>query len=149
MAKIKIDAGMLADALEDNSGTHDWYLDTQTGEIVMCADEFSRDEWNKDDAERIEGEPERFLCIEPLEPHESFGAMEDFLAELEDGEPKKTLINSLNWRHPFRAFKDTLCSYPDLREQWFEFHDLWMLEKAKEWIEEEQIDAELVGIRQI
>jgi hypothetical protein len=149
MGKIKIDAGMLAEAMEDNSGTHDWYLDKQTGEIVMCADEFSRDEWSKDDAERIEGEPERFLCIEPLEPHESFGVMEDFLAELDDGGPKETLFNSLRMRHPFRAFKDALCGYPDLREQWFEFHNLWMLEKAKEWLEEEQVDAELVGIRQI
>jgi hypothetical protein len=148
MAKIKIDVNMLADAMEDHSESYSWYLDKHTGEIVMCADEFNRDKWNKYDAERIESEPERFLCIEPLESHELFGTMEDFLAELEDGEPKKELINSLNWRHPFRAFKDTLCSYPDLREQWFEFHNQWLHEKAKEWIEEEQIDAELVGIRQ-
>ena len=143
MGKIKIDVNMLASALEDHSETYNWFLDKQTGEIIMCADEFNRDAWNRQDAEKIESQPERFLCIEPLESHESFGVMEEFVAELKDDEPKKVLLNSMNWRRPFQAFKDTLLGYPDLRQQWLEFHNQWMLEKAKEWIQEEQLEAEL------
>jgi hypothetical protein len=143
MGKIKIDADMLANALEDNSETYNWFLDKQTGEIIMCADELAPDQRSKQDAEKIESQPERFLCIEPLESHVSFGAMQDFVAELEDNETKKALINSMNFRNPFQAFKDALRGYPDMRQQWFEFHNQWMLEKAKEWLQEEQIDAEL------
>jgi hypothetical protein len=147
MGKIKIDMNMLASALEDHSGTYNWFLDKQTGEIIMCADEFNRDAWNRQDTEKIESQPERFLCIEPLESHESFGVMQDFVTELEDDELKKALANSMNLRHPLMAFKDTLCNYPDLLQQWFEFHNQWMLEKAKEWLQEEQLDAEFFVAR--
>jgi len=143
MGKIKIDANMLANALEDHNMTYNWFLDKQTGEIIMCADEFSKDQKGRQNAEKIEDQPERFLCIEPLESHVSFGAMEDFIAELDGDESKSALVDSLNLAQPFKAFKNALCNYPDVRQQWLEFHNQWMLEKAKEWLHEEGLDAEL------
>jgi len=143
MGKIKIDADMLATALEDHSETYNWFLDRRTGEIFMCADEPDGEPPDKHDTDKIESQPDRFLYIEPLESHVSFGAMEDFIAELDGDDSKSALVNSLNFTQPFKAFKNALCNYPDARQQWFEFHSHWMFEKAKEWLQEEGLEAEL------
>ena len=69
--------------------------------------------------------------------------MEDFAAQLTDKHIQDKLFMVLNQRKPFRRFKDTLLDYPKIREQWFKYHDKRMIEYIREWLDINNIDAEL------
>jgi len=88
-------------------------------------------------------ESERYQVIDPMESHESFTIMEDFVDELPEGEGCRALGRALRLPRPFRCFKDTLVDFPDLRERWFKYHDAKMLEYAQAWLDENLPGAEL------
>ena len=69
--------------------------------------------------------------------------MAGFVESLPPGGPANALGSALGARHPFRAFKDVLTAFPDLREAWYAFHDREWTRLAAEWLEEEGIDATL------
>ncbi len=58
--------------------------------------------------------------IEPMESHESFKVMENFIDEVQDYKLKEKLINTLNRKKPFANFK-FLVENTDYRQQWFDF----------------------------
>jgi hypothetical protein len=70
--------------------------------------------------------------------------MEDFIAAVSDVEARSALEQAILRRKPFRNFKDALYEFPEVREDWFKFHNEMLLQKAKDWVEVEEIDAELV-----
>jgi hypothetical protein len=88
-------------------------------------------------------DPDLFLPIRPMEPHESFQIMEDFVDELPEGEGCRALARALRLPRPFRSFKDTLTDFPDFRERWFKFHHGRMLQAAQEWLLEHVPGAHL------
>lgn len=142
MARIKIDMGLLAMALEDGSGMMNYFLDKKTGKIISINeyDIVDEDEEIKKD---IENDPTRFLLVEPISSNRGFRIMEEFVESLPDGEAKMILCKALSWKKPFSNFKDALCDYPDIRKQWFEFHDKVLGALATEWLKDNKVDAEL------
>ncbi len=144
MTKIRINLDELIFALE----THDLgdaYVDRETGEVIQLASGYmTGEEEDRDElAEQIEAHEDRYLYIEPISSSEGWQIMADFVESLPDGEARFELARALRGSHPFRRFKDTLLGYPTLREQWFEFHAETMRDYAREWLEDEAIDAEL------
>jgi hypothetical protein len=125
-----VDLGDLANALEDHSFEHSWWLDPETGEIVLWSD-YSR--------EQGEPEPEvRGLTpIEPIVSHEGYRDMEDFIALVRDPRARELLERAIEGRGAFRRFKDTLFEFRELREAWFRFHDARMERRALEWLADE------------
>jgi predicted nucleotidyltransferase len=122
-----VDLGDLANALEDHSFEHSWWLDPETGEIVLWSD-YSREQ----------GEPEPevrgLIPIEPILSHEGYRDMEDFIALVRDPRARELLERAIEGRGAFRRFKDTLFEFPELREAWFRFHDARMKKRALEWL---------------
>jgi len=45
--------------------------------------------------------------------------------------------------HPFRSFKNALLAYPQLRERWFAFHEKSLAQLAREWLDDQGIEADL------
>jgi len=129
---LRIDAGDLAEALSGRLDEGAWMVDLESGEVIMAAPESVTGEPEDEDWE----DPERFLAVEPMDSRLAFEIMDDFVADLPEGEPSRALARALRMRGPFRCFKDTLLEFPDLREQWFRYHDGRMLEYAQEWLEE-------------
>jgi hypothetical protein len=132
-----VDLGDLANALEDHSYDHSWWLDPETGEIVLWSDYF-----------REQGEPEPevrgLIPIEPILSHEGYGDMEDFIALVRDPRARELLERAIEGRGAFRRFKDTLFEFPELREAWFRFHDVRMDRRALEWlVDEGLVDREV------
>ena len=109
-----------------------WFLDTESGSVLLASD-------------AIEGLPEdiednpRYLAIDPISSHESFGFMEDFVTELGDSKEAHRLAEALNRPKPFRQFRDTLCDYPSLREAWFTYEQAAYNQLAEEWCEDNGI----------
>ncbi len=130
---------MLTVALESSYTESDWYLDVETGEVLPFFDSFGDEEAER---EQVEENPERYRYIDPIDSHEGFRIMQDFVATLPESEAKRALERSLTRKSPFRNFKDDLYEFPDVQKQWYDFHNAALLQMAKEWLQSEQIDTE-------
>ena len=142
MTRISIDAEELIMALEYHGDESESLLDLQTGEVLFVADEglVGPDE---DLAEQIEREPDRYRAIDPIPSSDGWQIMAEFIEQLPAGEARAHLTRALQHNHPFRSFKNALLDYPKLREKWFVFHEKSFIQLAREWLDDERIDADL------
>ncbi len=143
MDKTQIDLAEFVCALEWNSGETASYLDVESGEIVVISDLFEDE--GEQSQDKIEENPKRYRYIEPIDSNESFRIMARFVDSLPEGEAQRVLAKSLQRRSPFRNFKDDLYEFGDVRNQWYKFHNEQLIQMAREWLEAEEIDAELVS----
>jgi hypothetical protein len=142
MSHLLIDAEELIMALEYHGHESQYFLDLQTGEVLFLADEAYVGP-NEELEMQIESEPDRYRAIDPIPSSVGWQVMAEFIEQLPIGEARVRLTRAVERSHPFRQFKDTLLDYPKFREQWFAFHERTMLQLAREWLEDEEIEAEL------
>ncbi|HYJ79007.1 MAG TPA: UPF0158 family protein [Longimicrobiaceae bacterium] len=144
MAKLRIDEADLLGAIEgDEFGAY--VLDRQTGEVIRLS-EYDEIEEEEEIRELIDADTSgRFLEVERMQSHDAFRIMSGFVDSLPEGRAAEELDDALGRNRPFRRFKDTLHGYPELREQWFAYHEARMREEALAWLELHEIDAELVN----
>ena len=102
------------------------YVHRQTGEIIKfpkgIEDEYMDEEenlWAKD-MEKVEKNADDYVCLRPMESHESFGVMEGFAETVEDASIRKKLLSALNNRKPFRGFRDILDNDGNI-DDWYAF----------------------------
>jgi hypothetical protein len=83
----------------------------------------------KEDQDKVEENFEDYIKIEPMNSHESFQIMEDFMESLEDSNMLKNILaGALSRDKPFSRFKGIINDSGEFRQKWFDF------EKQK-WIE--------------
>lgn len=148
MARIHISLDELANALEDHCFFTHYYLDRETGEIII------QSENDLSEREEIVGEiespfpvyddGERYIPIEPMESRRGLDIMESFAESVEDGETRRRLLGALSRKKPFRSFKDVLYDYPDLGERWRATNRVIINTIAEEWLKYNRIDIELI-----
>jgi hypothetical protein len=132
--KLKIDLSELTDAIEHGSSYEvEYYLNAESGEVVMVADE------------ALTGiEPpeidDRFVLIPPVASHEGYQDMEDFITTVEDQTLQKLLWVAIDGKGAFRRFKNVLYDHPEVRERWFVFEDARMRQRVLEWLDDEGIE---------
>ena len=146
--KLSIDRDDLLAALDSGDPELSWFLDTETGEVLLLTGFF--DGWEDDKEDETDEETElrravrdgdpRYRYIEPISSHESFRFMEDFIDQLPEGEAADELWKALDRHRPFRSFKDALYQFPDVREQWYRYQERRQEEYAREWLESEGIE---------
>jgi len=132
---LKIYLDELCSAMDDSSYEHDYYLDLETGEILLILD-YMDDEESKKLRDNIDEEPDRYERIPKAESHEGYEDMEDFTATVEDEHLAELLEVAINGKGAFRRFKDVLARHPEERERWFRFKDERMEQRALEWLED-------------
>ncbi|MFZ4724197.1 MAG: hypothetical protein ACOYMD_01985 [Paludibacter sp.] len=103
------------------------YLNTDTLEMEDFAadlmDQLNEyDEGMEDEIPMKNSTWENCFEICPLESHESFGIMENFMFQLTDKKLQNVLSNALNRKKPFANFKRIVESSTQ-RKAWFEFKD--------------------------
>jgi hypothetical protein len=141
---IRIDWGELGMALDSGDGMTRWLLDRDTGELIGLCEWDEMEEEEEIRAAIDAGEDGRYLEVPSRSSHEGFRAMEDFARSLDDDRIRERLFDALDRRRPFRAFKDALEAFPEVRERWFEFEEESLRRYALEWLQSEGIEAELV-----
>jgi hypothetical protein len=141
-SRIEIDAEELISALQAHGQDLEYFLDRSTGDIVFLADD-DVVEGQEELRESIEEDPDRYIFIQPIHSSVGWQIMADFIEALPNGRLQDALVRAVKRSHPFRSFKDKLLDYPDVRERWFAFENDRMLELAKEWLDDEGVDAEL------
>lgn len=126
----KVDLADLAEALEDHSYEHSWWLDPETGEVVL---------WSDYVEEEGEADPETrgLRPIDPIPSREGYEDMEDFIELVRSPQARDLLERAIAGRGAFRRFKDTLFDFPELRETWFRFHDARFERRAIRWLLDE------------
>jgi predicted nucleotidyltransferase len=134
-----VDLEMLAQALEDHSYESTWWLDRATG-AVECRFEFDR---SFDDLENLQSRD--VVRVEARSSRAGYQDMADFSALVGDPRANERLSRALQGRGAFRRFKDTLLDYPDLRKEWFAFHDGRMKARAIEWLAYQDLISEDVA----
>lgn len=126
----EVDLGELAMALEDHSYEHSWWLDPDSGEVVLWSDYFE---------EQDEPDPETrgLRPIDPIPSHQGYEDMRDFIERVRNPQARDLLERAIGGRGAFRRFKDTLFEFPELRETWFRFHDGRTQRSAIRWLLDE------------
>jgi hypothetical protein len=130
---LNIDLDGLCSAMEDSSPEHNYYLDLNTGEILLVSD-YMDDEENRSLRRRIEEDPEHYERIQRVESYEGYQDMENFISTLEDEYLTELLERAINGKGAFRRFKDVLLRYPEERERWSRFKGEAMRQRAIEWL---------------
>ncbi len=133
--RLKIDLDDLTMAMEESSYEHEYFLDLQTGEILLISDYMDSDE-TAEVRKKIDDDPDRFEEIPKADSREGYRDMEDFIDTIKDEHIAEVLSTAIEGRGAFRRFKDTLIRYPDERERWFKFKDDLMKQRAMEWLDE-------------
>jgi predicted nucleotidyltransferase len=130
----QVDLDGVATALDDHSDFGRWWIDGQTGEVWRTSLLADDDEFDPD--EHPESRP-----IDPAPSRVGYEDMQDFIDRVGDRRAVDLLARAIEGRGAFRRFKDTLFEFPQLREQWFAFHDRRMKRRAIEFLTEEQLVA--------
>jgi hypothetical protein len=65
------------------------------------------------------------IIVEPMESHDSFKVMENFVDEISDASLQNKLVNALNNRKPFANFKH-IVENSFYRQEWFDY-------RQKQW----------------
>jgi len=157
MKKLKIDVEDIAIIMEnqDRFGTQ-YYLDTETGEVVAIPDELMS---ALEEGESCEGLPtwelgllpkakeifegsDRYQEI-PIRPsYEGYNLMVQFAEGVADKRIQRELSIPLDGKGAFRRFKKVLRNYPKEEKEWFKFKAERDREEVKDWLEGLGIEME-------
>jgi hypothetical protein len=135
---LNINMDELCQAMEDNSYENKYFLDLETGEILLvseCIDDEEKDKLG----DRIDEATDRYEPIPKAESHEGYQDMVDFIATVDSERLAELLEVAINGKGAFRRFKDVLLNYPEEREKWFKFKDERMEERATEWLDDIEV----------
>jgi predicted nucleotidyltransferase len=154
MKRLKVDLLRLMSAFEDASWETSYYLDLETGEVIMLTSDelgyvdeppdWPLSEWEQDMVKLAEeiwrDDGKRYLGVPEGDSHQAYRTMEDFIATVKDEHLRELLWVAIRGRGAFRRFKDVLYDYPRERERWFTFSDTQMRGRVLDWLESEGIE---------
>ena len=96
------------------------------------------DPW-EEDRQKVEQDPGKYLAFEPMDSHESYRMMEDFINQLDDDKLAQRLLQAIEKKRPFAHFKNEIDHSGPYRDKWFEFRDQHYINwTRREW--EMQLD---------
>jgi hypothetical protein len=131
-----VDLDELAEALDDHSVEmsygHSWWLDSASGEVRFHSADV--DEETVDDLDSA-----GLVPVDPLPSSVGYADMQDFIEKVRDRRTHDLLQRAIEGRGAFRRFKDTLFEFPELRQDWFTFHDVRARCHAVEWLHEKSL----------
>ncbi|MFW6065118.1 MAG: UPF0158 family protein [Candidatus Natronoplasma sp.] len=140
--RLEVDIDELCEAYEFSSSERSYYLDLETGEVLLIVHRSGVAEQNRKNKEKIEeGDEGRYVKVPSAESHEGYRDMQDFILTVEDEDLREKLLIAIDGKGGFRRFKDVLGRYPDVRERWFEFKEERVKKRVKEWLERVGIEV--------
>lgn len=140
----KIDLGLIADALADQS-TYDNRsgVDPSSGKVVFWTRDLGIDGRTPVDREDLD-----MVWIDPLPSYVWHQDMSEFAALLSDQEARRRLDRAIDGRGAFRRFRTELQEeYPDLLPIWYAFRDARAHRRAVEWLADNSLIDEDTAAR--
>lgn len=131
---LRIDLDELCSAMEDSSDEHNYYLDIETGKLLLISD-YMDDEETKKLRDKVDENFDRYEPLPKAESYEGYEDIEDFIGTISDDNLAELLHVAVSGKGAFRRFKDVLERYPEERERWFQFKNDKLKQRALEWLE--------------
>jgi hypothetical protein len=120
-----LDLDLVADALQDNSYEHTWFIDPMTGAIVFLPEDGVETDLDETD----------LVWIDALPPRVWYRDMADFADQISDDRAGRRLARAIRGRGAFRRFKNQLHDEdPSLLTLWYEFSNRRALRRAVAWL---------------
>jgi uncharacterized protein UPF0158 len=135
--KVRVDVEQLRFAFEDASYEHRYFLDTETGDVILVSEMFDDEETQRQLTEIDEAEPGRYLQVRRADSREGYDDMQDFIDTVSDEHLQELLNVAIQGRGAFRRFKDVLARHPAEQRRWFEFQAARLDGRVREWLAEE------------
>jgi hypothetical protein len=86
----KVDLGTLAEAWDDHSHYHSWWLDPKTGEAVP---------WSEfEELDEPDPETQGLIAIPSISSHEAYADMQDFIQRVRDPRARDVLTRAIEGR---------------------------------------------------
>ena len=138
---MKMSALMEAIEMASDLGTYYYDFDKQEC-IYLSEDSWDWDEEDKEIAELIEMEWDRFIRLPGKYEIHEYRIMEDFIDELNDQKLQMELYRAIQGRGAFRRFKDKI-RYSGIEQQWYDYQNNAYREFALRWCKENNIRCEM------
>ncbi len=139
MKQIPVDLEELAFAFDDGSPEHEYFLDLETGEVLLVAEELGFIE-ARQERERIAEHVERYLPVPQLGATVASGDMDAFVETVADDRLQELLDVALDGQGACRRFRDALDRYPAERDRWHAFRHERLMARVRAWLAEEEIE---------
>jgi hypothetical protein len=136
---LPVDLEELSIALEAETADLRWYLDVDTGDVLLVTPEFEPAEHDGLTVTEIENEPERFVRVPPCNPQQVVDDMKAFVTSLGDATLQESLELALSASRPEKRFKTALSWLPERQQQWHAWHREHSQRRALSWLEEQGI----------
>jgi len=149
---IKLDD--ILQALETTDGIR-WYLDRDTGEVVMISDDdddlFDDDldveklpEWRREQAQVVRAidddvTGERFLSLPDRHDLHEWKWMQQFATEFDDERASESLLRAIHGSGAFRSFKN-MIHHLGVQDRWYAFRNAKFREVAIDWCEANELE---------
>lgn len=138
MKELQIDMAQLAYAWEDPSSDSHYYLDLDTGSIVLVRPDL-------EDAgelrEEIELESERYVFIPKPKENQIDLDLSDFVFTIKDSKLKVLIELAMEAPNKFAAIRSILEKVPDEWQRWQDWKRESGRQRALRWLEAQSIKA--------
>jgi hypothetical protein len=136
LKSLPVDLAELCIALAAEQDVSDlkWFLDLESGRVILVSREYDKNEWGGLTLDEIEGSPSRFRLVPAAEPHHQLTDMGDFVKALTDVRLKESLELALSAPRPERRFRAVLGWLPDELEKWHSFRQGRCEARAHSWL---------------
>lgn len=139
--RLPIDLEDLKIAFEAESAELQWYLDAETGAVILVSREYDPHEHEGITPLDIERDPDRFVRVPPAEPSHLRDDMATFTSMVRDPQLQESLELALSAPRPERRFKSALSWLPEQQTRWHEFRQMRSTERMRRWLEVHGIHA--------
>lgn len=136
MIELKLDMDELSFAWEDPSSDCTYYLDSDTGSIVMVRPDLDD---VSDLREEIELQPNRFIFIPKPKPNQVELDLSDFCFTLTDTKLKSILEMAMESPNKYSAVRSVLQKVPGEWERWEDWKKQSARQRALRWLEAQGI----------
>jgi hypothetical protein len=139
---VRVDFEELRFAMEDASYEHQYFLDTETGEVILVS-EYDDDEESTQRREEIdEAQPGRYLQVPRAESSDGYEDMQEFIDTVSAKPFQELLEVAIQGKGAFRRFKDVLARDPAEQQRWFAFQMERLNTRVREWLADKGVRAE-------
>jgi hypothetical protein len=144
MQKVQVNIHELVPAFHNGSRNARFFLDRKTGQILLDFDNLMLDDLGDDMRHLLASDPKRFVEIDSIGSQDTMRMMRKFAEVDPSKEACRALVEALDSTRPFQNFRNVVSAYPDVAERWFEFEEKWTENLARQWLRDNEVDAELV-----
>lgn len=142
MPKIRVHLHELVPAFHNGGKAH-FYLDKQTGQVLMDYEGAMYDEQGDDIRQALVENPLRFVEIESIGKGETLRMMRAFIDQCAAGPIRTQLEQALQSQRPFQNFRNIVGSYPECAREWQKFEGKYTKSLARQWLKDHGVDATL------